>query len=80
MSTYVGSICALLDQCSGTYKCNVAIICSVIYDKYVYSACCHMGDCSDFICVTWLIAVTSHVAHICVIFGTYAEFGGFICF
>ena len=39
----------------GTQVCNVAAhITSVIYVKCVYSAPCHIVDCSDFICGTHL--------------------------
>ena len=29
-------------------------ICSVIYVKYVFSVHCHMVNCSDFICGTYI--------------------------
>ena len=52
-------------------------ICSVVYVKYVYSAHCHMFDCSDFICGTSVYIIHIHLSDI---LAYLAQFGGYICF
>ena len=55
-------------------------ICSVKYVKYLYSANCHMVDCSDFIWDTYVYASCIEVYQIFVIYDIYAQFGAHNCF
>ena len=49
LCTNVRSVCALQEQCSGTYMFNLAAIYVVMYFEYVYSASYYIVDCSDLI-------------------------------
>ena len=50
---------------------------SVMYIKYVCNGHCHMVDCSDFICGTYVYTSSIHISQI---FGIFAKFDGHICF